>query len=223
MAQEHAGTSLKLREVAEIQIGYQHRDRAHPASALAKGSHRIIQIKDLDLDGRFKSTVLERGGITPYIWPSNLFWITPSGDAQRYEVEHGDLLFLSRGQRPLAIPILEPPPETIASYYFYILRPDTKRALPEYLAWFINQPSARAYLESRQLGSHIKMIPKPAFEELEVALPPLATQHSIVELERLRQKEEHAMVQLAKARKRLVDGLALEAATNGGAHPQEKP
>lgn len=223
MALELTGTHLKLREIAETQIGYQNRDSAHPASALTKGSHRIIQIKDLDLEGRFKSTVLNRGGVTPYIWPSNLFWITPSGDARRYEVDRGNVLFLSRGQRPLAIPVLDPLPDTIASYYFYILRPDTKRALPEYLAWFINQPSARAYLESRQLGSHIKMIPKLAFEELEVALPPLAIQRSIVELEKLRQKEEHAMVQLARARKKLVDGLALEAATNGGAHPQEKP
>ena len=203
---------MKLREIAETQIGYQNRDSAHPASALAKGSHRIIQIKDLDLEGRFKSTVLDRGGITPYIWPSNLFWVTPPGDARRYQVDRGDVLFLSRGQRPLAIPVSESLPETIASYYFYILRPDLNRALPEYLAWFINQSSARVYLESRQIGSHIKMIPKLAFEELEVALPPLATQRSIIELEKLRQKEEHAMAQLAKARKRLIDGVALKAA-----------
>lgn len=214
-AQEIAWT--KVREIAEIQIGYQNRDSARPASALTKGSHRIIQIKDLDPERRFKSMILDRGGIAPYVWPKNIFWITPPGDAERYLVKRGDVLFLSRGQKPFAVAVSDDLPQTIASYYFYILRPDSNRILPEYLAWFINQPSAQAYLESRQLGSHIKMVPKLAFEELAVALPPLATQRAIVALEKLRQKEEHFMAQLAKARKRLIDGVALLAATGNSA------
>ncbi len=219
---DHRTASVKLRDLVEIQIGYQHRDSARPASAVTTGTHRIIQIKDLDLEGRFKSEVLDRGGIVPYVWPNGLFLLTPSGDAWRYRVGQGDLLFLSRGQRAIAVAIPDPLQETIAAYYFYILRPDKTSILPEYLAWFINQPSAQAYFESNQMGSHIKMIPKPALEQLEVVLPPLATQGSIVQLEKLRQTEEHTMVRLAKARKKLIDGLALEAAMNGRAHPQEK-
>src|SRR5712671_3645249 len=56
--------------------------------------------------------------------------------------------------------------------YFYILRPNADRVDPEYLAWFINQPTTQACLERLQRGSHIKIIPKSAFEELEVVLPP---------------------------------------------------
>lgn len=213
---------MRLRDLAEIQIGYQHRNSARPASAVTAGTHRIIQIKDLDLEGRFKSEVLNRGGIAPYIWPSGLFWLTPSGDARRYQVDQGDLLFLSRGQRAIAVAISNPLQRTIAAYYFYILRPDKTRILPEYLAWFINQPSAQVYLGSNQRGSHIKMVPKPALEQLEVSLPSIATQGYIVQLERLRQTEEHAMLQLAKARKQLIDGLALNAARDADARPQEK-
>lgn len=203
---------MKLRDLVEIQIGYQHRDSAHPASAVTTGTHRIIQIKDLDIEGRFKSEVFERGGTVPYVWPNSLFRITPSGDARRYQVDPGDLLFLSRGQRAIAVAIPNLLKEAIASYYFYILRPDRARILPEYLAWFINQPSAQVYLEKNQRGSHIKMVPKPALEQLEVALPSITTQGSIVQLEKLRQAEEHAMARLAKARKTLVNELALQAA-----------
>jgi hypothetical protein len=122
------------------------------------------------------------------------------------------VLFLSRGQHTYAVPILEILENTIASNYFYILHPDADHADPEYLAWFINQPTAQASLERLQRGSHIKIIPKSAFEELEVVLPPLATQHAIVELERLRQKEAYIMSRLVQARKRLVNSLALRAA-----------
>jgi Type I restriction modification DNA specificity domain len=110
------------------------------------------------------------------------------------------------------VPVLQALENTVASYYFYILRPDADHVDPEYLAWFINQPTAQACLERLQRGSHIKIIPKSAFEELEVVLPPLATQRAIVELERLRQKEAYTMSRLVQARKRLIHALALRAA-----------
>lgn len=203
---------MKLREIAAIQIGYQHREKGHPIHMGSTGTHWIIQIKDLDLEERFKSEVIERGGSVPYVWPDSLYQVTLTGDAERYLVSKGDVLFLSRGQRTCAVPVLETLENTVASYYFYILRPDTDRVDSEYLAWFINQPTTQAGLERLQRGSHIKIIPKSAFEALEVILPPLATQRAIVELERLRQQEAYIMNRLVQARKRLINGLALRAA-----------
>ena len=203
---------MKLRDIAEIQIGYQHRDKGHPINIGSIGTHRIIQIKDLDLEERFKSEVIERGDSTPCVWPDSLYQVTPVGGAERYLVRRGDVLFLSRGQRPCGVAVLQTLENTVASYYFYILRPDADRVDSEYLAWFINQPTTQACLERLQRGSHIKIIPKSAFEELEVILPPLATQRAIVELERLRQKEAYTMSRLVQARKRLINGLALRAA-----------
>jgi len=203
---------MMLRDIAEIQIGYQHRDKGHPITTGSTGTHRIIQIKDLDLEEPFKREVIGRGGSAPYVWLNNLYQVTPAGDAERYLVSQGDVLFLSRGQRTYAVPVLQALENTVASYYFYILRPDADYVDPEYLAWFINQPTAQACLERLQRGSHIKIIPKSAFEELDVVLPPLATQRAIVELERLRQREAYTMSRLVQARKRLVNGLALQAA-----------
>jgi restriction endonuclease S subunit len=203
---------MKLRDIAEIQIGYQHRDKGHPINMGSTGTHRIIQIKDLDLEEQSRREVIGRGGSAPYVWLDNLYQVTPAGDAGRYLVSQGDVLFLSRGQRTYAVPVLQALENTVASYYFYILRPDADHIAPEYLAWFINQPTAQACLERLQRGSYIKIIPKSAFEELEVVLPPLATQRAIVELERLRQREAYIMSRLVQARKRLVNGLALRAA-----------
>lgn len=203
---------MQLRDIAEIQIGYQHRDKGHPITMGSTGTHRIIQIKDLDMEERFKNEVIERGGSTPYVWPDSLYQVTPMGNAERYLVSQGDVLFLSRGQRTCAVPILHTLDHTIASNYFYILRPAADRVDPEYLAWFINQPTTQACLERLQRGSHIKIIPKAAFADLEMILPPLATQGAIVQLERLRQQEAYTMSRLVQARQRLINGLALRAA-----------
>jgi len=74
---------MKLKNVAEIQIGYQHRDKGHPITTDSASTHQIIQIKDLDLEERFKHEVIERGGSAPYMWPDNLYQVTPAGDAER--------------------------------------------------------------------------------------------------------------------------------------------
>lgn len=210
---------MKVRDITEVQIGYQHREKGHSITMGSTGTHRIILIKDLDLDERFKNEVIERGGSVPYVWPESLYQVTPLGKAERYLVRQGDVLFLSRGQRPCAVPILHTLDRTIAANYFYILRPAADRVDPAYLAWFINQPTTQSCLQRLQRGSYIKMIPKAAFADLEVILPPLATQRAIVALERLRQQEAYTMSRLVLARQRLINGLALQAAQERQARP----
>lgn len=187
----------KLKDIAEIQIGYQHRDRGQTISKESVGSHRIIQIKDIN-----ESIILAE----------NLTKINPKGDAERYLVNQDDILFLSRGVRALAILVRAPLKNAIAAYYFYILRVNSSTVLPEYLAWFISQPKAQAYLKSQQKGSHIKMIPKSAVEDLDIDIPSLKVQKTIIDLEKLRAKEEQTMHSIIKARKKLVNGLALVSA-----------
>ncbi len=204
---------MQLKDLAKIQIGYQHRDRKTSIDAQSTGTHRIAQIKDLDLDGRCKDTAIKRGITFPYLWSSNLYQFTPSANPQRYLITQGDVLFLSRGQRNFAVSVRESLENTIASYYFYILRPNTALVSPEYLAWFINQPTAQAFIGRHQRGSHIKIVPKNIFAELDVVVPPQTIQHSIVQLERLRQKETQLMAHLVHARKRLINGLSIQAAS----------
>ncbi len=186
---------VKLEDVASIQIGYQHRGKIAMSSV---GSHKIIQVKDI--------------AVTNELWTGSLYMVTPRGETERYLVSKGDVLFLSRGHRVLAVPVLEQLKNTIAAYYFYIVRVHTENLLPEYLAWFINQRPAQMFLEKRMRGSHIKMVPKSAFASLEINMPSVATQKTIVELERLSRKEEICLTNLARARKRMVQALSLKSA-----------
>jgi len=193
---------VKLGDIVEIQLGYQLREKRHTANGDRSGTHFLIQIKDIDNTGKLLT--------------ENLTKITPTGNIERYLVTKGDVLFLSRGQNNVAIIIESPLKETLASYYFYILRADPKHVLPEYMAWFINQPTAQAFFESTGQGSLVKMIPKSTFENLEIKLPPLATQKAIAELNALQKKESAMLERLVRSRRQLIDGLSLKAATAEG-------
>lgn len=193
---------MQLKNIAHIQIGYQHRGKVERAS---DGSHYIIQFKDLksimELDGEsFDYNSIDR--------------VTPKGIPERYIISRGDVLFLSRGQKLFAVALPDVPPDTIAAHYFYILKPDTSIILPEYFAWYINQTPAQNFIESRMRGSHMLMIPKSSFEQLEIEIPEFTVQRSIIRLDDLRRREESLLTELIDARQRLVKRISLNAVQN---------
>jgi hypothetical protein len=206
---------IKLAEVADVQLGYQHREKVSHAE---HGSHRLIQGKDV-----VPAEALSSGIDRPAGWrvaTDNLDRVTPKGDAARYSLRPGDVLFVSRGTINIAVPLneltVQPFPkrwdDLIPAYTFYILRPDLNRVLPEFLAWFINQPPAQAYLTQQSRGTLVKLMPKSLFEELEVPVPPLAVQRQVMEIEDLRAREEGLLKRLIAARQRLVQQACLDAA-----------
>jgi hypothetical protein len=204
----------KLKELVEIQIGYQHRDRIEAASV---GSYQIIQIKDVDTDNRF---LAEFPAPAPHrLWMGSLYRVTPKTKPECYRVEAGNVLFLSRGTRYLAIPItpeyVQPFPDSweqiIAIYFFYILRIRAQGILPEYLAWFLNQPPAQVMLQGISQGSGTTMVSKAAFGDLTIDVPALATQKQIVQLDQLRCKEAFLQKQIEQKRSLLVQAVCLTA------------
>ena len=207
---------MRLGEVAEISIGYQHREKI---SHVEHGSHRLIQGKDV-----VRAEVQLLGANEPAGWRivvDDLDRVTPKGDAARYSLQPGDVLFVSRGTSNIAVPLNEqtvrPFPDRwddlIPAYTFYVLRPNLNRVLPEYLAWFINQPPAQTYLTQQSRGTLVKLMPKSLFEELEVPIPPLAIQRQVMEIEDLRAHEEGLLRRLIAARQRLVQQACLSAVT----------
>lgn len=188
----------RLGDVAEVRLGLQVRGslRFDP-----QGEWQLIQIKDLDERRRLRADDLSR-----------IHWEPAS--ALRCEVVHGDVLFLSRGQRNFAIAMVSPTPKTLAASYFFIVRPQNDLLLPEYLAWYLNQPPAQEYLHSRaRRGSHMPIVPKAAFEELPIALPPLPMQRTIVRLAALGEREHSLLEDLQSKRSALLHSMCLQGAT----------
>jgi len=183
-----------LREIANIQIGYQLPGRIpHDVNA----PYRIIRMRDVDDAGNLNL--------------GKLAWFTPHRDADRYVVQVGDVMFQARGNRNLAFVLRRVPARTLASNHFYIVRVKSDFVLPEYLAWFVNQPAAQSHLTGKAQGTTMMLVPKEAFETLGVDLPPLDVQRAIVELVELRQRERALVQNLECKRDTLIRALSLRA------------
>lgn len=186
---------LPLQRIATIRSGLQVRGRI---DVTPDGTHRIVQTKDID---RYLQLHLQSlDGVDPPVPP------------QRSLVHEGDVLFLSRGHHPYAVPVLQPLSETVAAGYFYIVRPRTETILPEFIAWWINQPPAQQFLRSVATGTHTQFVAKSEFAQLQIPVPPLDTQRKIVALASLATREQRLLADVAEQRILLVGTFCLRAA-----------
>ena len=186
---------MKIEDLASVQTGYQFRGKVQPE---IQGSHAVIQVKDLNPHGLGN--------------PETLVRITPKGDANRYAVNRGDVLFLSRGKRNVSLPITKTYANTIATSYFFIIRPDPSVVLPEYLAWYLNQPPAQTYFKRLARGSRMLLISKAVLQATPIQLPAIEIQQSVVKAHQLFQKERQILHEIGERRVALMRAICLKAA-----------
>lgn len=208
----------RIRDITEIQIGYQFREKLNMAS---DGTHQVIQVKDIDADNDHRLIL------------SNLYRVTPERDAERYEVHNGDVIFLPKGRRNFATlvdgildkyPSLKPDGtstgvsvKTIVAGYFFIVRLKSPDVDPKFFVWAINQPPAQSYLQSVSSGTGMPFIRKDAFTALEIDIPPRHTQEQIVELHNFSRTEQRLAQRLTEKRAELISGVCLNAARQDNA------
>ena len=189
-------TVQRLAEVAEIQIGYPFRGRIDFDPS---GTVPVVQLRNFDADFN--------------LGPSAILCVKQLSAADRYALRSGDVLYASKGERNFAYAVTNELVGAIPASYFFVIRPRTPTLLPEYLAWYINQPSARTFLRSQaQRGTYMPVIPKSLFETLPVRIPPLETQKSIVALDRLQRRERRLTQELEQAKAKLITSVCLRAA-----------
>ncbi len=182
-----------IRKLAEIQIGYQLREKPKADKA---GEVLLIQLKDINAS----RTHLELSDETVRF--------DPERDITKQLLNDGDVLFMGKGSKPFACPVRDLPGPAVATGMFFILRPDAQRVLPEYLAWALNrEQTLRRMLVASGTGVAMPVIRRRVLETLSILLPPLATQQKIGELLKLSDEEQELMSELAQQKKTLMKGV----------------
>ncbi len=185
----------KITEIADIQIGYQFRKKIELDDP---GTNRVIQIRDFD-----ENHTLNREGLSR---------VRIDKPIEQYLIHRGDVLFLSRGHRNWAAPIVDELQDTVAAAHFFVITVRKEAIMPEYLAWYINQSPAQEYLHNiARRGTHMPLVTLSAFKGLPVEVPDMATQHRIVELSRLMEREKKLLAELQGKRLLLINTLSLKA------------
>src|SRR3972149_1233433 len=185
----------KITEIADIQIGYQFRKKIELDDP---GTNWVIQIRDFNENHTLNREGLSRVRIDKLI--------------EQYLIHRGDVLFLSRGYRNWAAPIIDELQATVAAGLFFVIKMMNEIILPEYLAWYINRSPAQESLHNiARRGTHMPLVTLSAFKGLTVEVPDMATQHRIVELSRLMEREKKLLAELQGKRLLLINTISLKA------------
>ena len=164
-----------LGHIADVCMGVtlRGRDATRPDS---KGSCRMIRISDVTDDGHLTN--------------SDLLQFEPGEPIkQDLFLRPGDVLFPNRGTRTTAYVFDVPETNVIVGAQFFIIRPDPSIVLPEYVAWYLRSEVASQHFHLRRKGTLVQTVQRRDIQEIDLPLPPLAKQHTIVALDALAVQE----------------------------------
>lgn len=118
---------------------------------------------------------------------------------KRYEIEEGDLLLTCRGTvRKIAV-AKGVPERTILSANLISIRFD-QRVLSDYVRVFLESPTGMQLVDSLQMGTTVMNLSPKDLGELEIPVPPLATQQKIAE--EYQREHQHYLTTMAEANRR---------------------
>ena len=175
---KHQSKQVKLSKATTIQTGFQVRGKSQLDS---KGNYSLIQVKDTvrSLSYHIKSKNLDK----LYIPEKNKKFMN------KYLVQKDDILYLSKLNFGafLYSDTLE---NTIPMAHFYILRPNRNIVDSYYLCWILNHSFLKPYIQKCTKGTALPFISKEALMNLKIPLPSLSEQKKIIDLLKLRAREQ---------------------------------
>ncbi len=158
--------SDSLARVASISAGYPFRGKI---DALPKGDVSVIQMRNVDLEAGIDWEGLSRIEL-------------PRASAKAF-LRHRDIILSTRGGRNFPYCIEERDEQVVCSPHFFVIRVTTDAILPEFLAWQMMQKTAQDYFAAGATGSYILNLKREVVENLPIAIPPLAQQQHIANLD----------------------------------------
>ena len=164
--------------------------------AVPDGDLVVIQMRDIKNDNRvhLKEAVRVHSPI-----PGRSPFVSP-----------GDIIFRSRGLSYTAAMLDSKFDEKIiVASPLILVRPNTDVILPEYLLWWINQPSSQHYFLSISHGTNLKMVGKRDLEDLDVNVPSMEIQSEVVKLFRLSSREQHLLETIKGLKARYTQGVLM--------------
>ncbi|MCX6249825.1 MAG: restriction endonuclease subunit S [Bacteroidetes bacterium] len=116
---------------------------------------------------------------------------------EKHILHKGDVLVAAKGYDRFAVAYSNIPHPAVASSMFIVLRIiDKNQILPEYLAWFINHPKTQNILSLSSKGTALPSVTKDDVGKLEILIPSIEQQKSVLKLYELFQKERQLKLQL---------------------------
>lgn len=132
----------------------------------------------------------------------------------KFFLNKGDVLFVSKGVNNYAISIEKIDFPIIASATFFVIRVNENKILSDYLAWYMNQSEAQNYFSEKKAGTYVPNLKKQDILELPLKVPSLITQNAIAQTAKLLNQEIAILDKIKENRKELIQTQLLKIITN---------
>jgi len=177
-----------------IASGYSFRGKINGSP---KGNLRVVQLKDMEND---------------YTSIGNDCTLIDADEVkEKYYLEKGDILFISKGANNYAIVFEhDDAMPSVASSVFYVIKVDTLKADPHYIAWYINKTEVQQYFQAHAAGTYSLSINKEVVEDIPIQLPSLEIQKKVANVAKLAQKEQYIYKSIKEKREQLIEVQLLQ-------------
>ncbi|KAF1077467.1 hypothetical protein MKHDV_00533 [Halodesulfovibrio sp. MK-HDV] len=157
----------RIKDIADIYLGYPFRGAVKSAP---DGDSWVVQPRDID-------------ACYSIVWNAETMTKTTlTGRKEPNYLQAGDVLFLARGNNNHASAVTKKFSNAVCSPIFFQLRLKDQSLLPEFFAWQINQAPVQKQLTRTTEGTLQKNVSKVILQDIEIAIPSLETQQSIIKL-----------------------------------------
>jgi len=164
---------MQLNRIADVRSGLVITRKQAPKPEEAVCSYQLLNLKAVTDSG------IDRAALLPFHATEQL--------ADRYLTHSGDIIV--RISEPYtAVCITEDTAGLLVPSHFVIVRTEPEKALPEYVAWYLNRDRIRKKYRLSCAGVLLQIKPS-IVAETDIRLPDLAKQQQIVKLNRLAQAE----------------------------------
>ena len=167
---------IPINKIASIQTGVY-------VKPSADGQLYYIQARHFDNNRRFIQTVKPE--------------LPLDEKMEKHILQRGDVLVAAKGYDRFAVAYSGFPRPAVASSMFIVLRiTKMDKLLPEYLAWFINHPKTQSILSGSSKGTSLPSVTKDDVGNLEILVPSVEKQRSVLKVYELFQKERELKIKL---------------------------
>lgn len=123
--------------------------------------------------------------------------------ARALPIAEGDLIVAARGNGTDICSASELAFGAYISLDLYLVRPNPRQVVSEYLRAVLELPATQALLASEKQGSGLARLPKDALEKIAIPLPPLPQQHLVAALALSLAHEQILLRKLTEQKERL--------------------
>ena len=179
-----------VKDIASLQTGL---------FAKPSGNGRLVYLQSKHFD--------EHGQLHAVLHPD----LEVEGIAEKHLLKNGDVLFAAKGTKNFAAVFENHNEPSVASTTFFVIRPTDRKVLPQYLAWLLNNHVTQTFLKAQAIGTSIPSISQQVLENLEITVPSVETQKSILKIFQLRKKEKSLKERIETLREKQIQQRIINA------------